>query len=242
MSTVRRSKAMPTDGPTAKFLYTIIKQLDLKSIDWNLVASQLEISNGHAARMRYSRFRQQMEGITSTPRFSRPKKTPSKAKTGACKADVEKGSVPAPSQSMVKQEPQMVPHEPKPYLKIDPYCQNFNLADIPHVSSQPQVASGPSTHPFMAPYPPFSHASGDLSMYTPSPAFPGPVIGFERPPAAQHIWAPVKSEMEGDDSMSDILIKIERPHDPGFGMGESDMASKEMPVVSSAPNEEDRIH
>lgn len=32
MSTVRRSKAMPTDGPTAKFLYTIIKQLDLKSV------------------------------------------------------------------------------------------------------------------------------------------------------------------------------------------------------------------
>lgn len=29
---VRRSKAMPTDGPTAKFLYTIIKQLDLKSV------------------------------------------------------------------------------------------------------------------------------------------------------------------------------------------------------------------
>ena len=29
---IRRSKAMPTDGPTAKFLYTIIKQLDLKSV------------------------------------------------------------------------------------------------------------------------------------------------------------------------------------------------------------------
>lgn len=32
MTTVRRSKAMPTDGPTVKFLYTIIKQLDLKSV------------------------------------------------------------------------------------------------------------------------------------------------------------------------------------------------------------------
>ena len=32
MSSVRRSKAMPTDGPTAKFLYTILKQLDLKSV------------------------------------------------------------------------------------------------------------------------------------------------------------------------------------------------------------------
>lgn len=28
----RRGKAMPTDSPAAKFLYTIIKQLDLKSV------------------------------------------------------------------------------------------------------------------------------------------------------------------------------------------------------------------
>ncbi|KAI9767948.1 MAG: hypothetical protein M1839_004312, partial [Geoglossum umbratile] len=31
--------AMTTDGTHAKFLYPILKQLDLKSIDWNLVAS-----------------------------------------------------------------------------------------------------------------------------------------------------------------------------------------------------------
>ncbi|KAI9785469.1 MAG: hypothetical protein M1839_009210 [Geoglossum umbratile] len=55
--------AMPTDGAHAKFLYTILKQLDLKSIDWNLVASQLDITNGHAARMRFSRFKQHMEGV-----------------------------------------------------------------------------------------------------------------------------------------------------------------------------------
>ncbi|KAJ5887587.1 hypothetical protein N7495_007628 [Penicillium taxi] len=60
----QRSKVLDTDGPTPKFLYAILKQLDLKSvrrIDWNKVASDLEISNGHAARMRYSRFRNQME-------------------------------------------------------------------------------------------------------------------------------------------------------------------------------------
>jgi hypothetical protein len=32
-------------------------------IDWNLVASQLDITNGHAARMRFSRFKQHMEGV-----------------------------------------------------------------------------------------------------------------------------------------------------------------------------------
>jgi hypothetical protein len=29
---VRRSKTMPIDSPTAKFLYTILKQLDLKGV------------------------------------------------------------------------------------------------------------------------------------------------------------------------------------------------------------------
>ncbi|KAI9825235.1 MAG: hypothetical protein M1832_001269 [Thelocarpon impressellum] len=59
---------MPTDGAHAKFLYTILKQLDLKSIDWNAVAGQLDITNGHAARMRFSRFKAQMEGHQPSPR------------------------------------------------------------------------------------------------------------------------------------------------------------------------------
>ncbi|KAL2041773.1 hypothetical protein N7G274_005557 [Stereocaulon virgatum] len=63
---------MPTDGAIAKFLYTILKQLDLKSIDWQEVANGLDITNGHAARMRFSRFKQQMEGTTSHPRKPTP--------------------------------------------------------------------------------------------------------------------------------------------------------------------------
>jgi hypothetical protein len=62
MASLRRNKTLSPDGQTARFLYTIIKQLDLKSIDWNLVAGSLDITNGHAARMRYSRFKQHMEG------------------------------------------------------------------------------------------------------------------------------------------------------------------------------------
>jgi hypothetical protein len=37
-------------------------------MDWNLVASQLKITNGHAARMRFTRFRQQMEGAPRSVR------------------------------------------------------------------------------------------------------------------------------------------------------------------------------
>ncbi|KAI9807608.1 MAG: hypothetical protein M1825_005548 [Sarcosagium campestre] len=50
----------------------MLKQLDIRSvwalIDWQAVADQLSITNGHAARMRYSRFKQAMEGITPTSR------------------------------------------------------------------------------------------------------------------------------------------------------------------------------
>ncbi|KAF7506606.1 hypothetical protein GJ744_011643 [Endocarpon pusillum] len=74
MASLRRNKTLSPDGQTAKFLYTIIKQLDLKAIDWNLVAGTLEITNGHAARMRYSRFKQHMEGAVTQPRAPRASK------------------------------------------------------------------------------------------------------------------------------------------------------------------------
>lgn len=74
MASLRRNKTLSPDGQTAKFLYTIIKQLDLKAIDWNLVAGSLEITNGHAARMRYSRFKQHMEGAVTQPRAPRASK------------------------------------------------------------------------------------------------------------------------------------------------------------------------
>lgn len=72
MSTPRRNKALSPEGQTAKFLYCIIKQLNLKSIDWTIVAASLDITNGHAARMRYSRFKQQMEGLASQSKAPKP--------------------------------------------------------------------------------------------------------------------------------------------------------------------------
>lgn len=57
-----RPRAPLTNAQHANLLYTILKQLDLRGVDWALVASTLDIANGHAARMRYTRFKQQMEG------------------------------------------------------------------------------------------------------------------------------------------------------------------------------------
>ena len=82
MASLRRNKTLSPDGQTAKFLYTIIKQLDLKAIDWNLVAGSLEITNGHAARMRYSRFKQHMEGSITHPRAPRASKKEKEGKEG----------------------------------------------------------------------------------------------------------------------------------------------------------------
>ncbi|KAJ6011453.1 hypothetical protein N7451_002865 [Penicillium sp. IBT 35674x] len=68
---VQRGKVLEIEGPTPKFLYAMLKQLDLKNIDWNRVAAEQAISNGHAARMRFSRFRNQIEGKTGAQRPGR---------------------------------------------------------------------------------------------------------------------------------------------------------------------------
>ncbi|KIV83676.1 hypothetical protein PV11_05678 [Exophiala sideris] len=74
MASPRRTKNFAQDAQTPIFLYTILKQLDLRSIDWNQVADSLDISNGHAARMRYSRMRTQFEGVVNQSRSTKPKK------------------------------------------------------------------------------------------------------------------------------------------------------------------------
>ena len=74
MASLRRTKNLASDPQTPMFLYTILKQLDLRSINWNDVADSLDISNGHAARMRYSRMKSQFEGLCNQPKPPKPKK------------------------------------------------------------------------------------------------------------------------------------------------------------------------
>ncbi|EOD52013.1 hypothetical protein UCRNP2_1211 [Neofusicoccum parvum UCRNP2] len=56
---------MPSDKQNAEFMYAMLKQLDLKYIDWNRVAAANAITNGHAARMRFSRYRHAMENASA---------------------------------------------------------------------------------------------------------------------------------------------------------------------------------
>jgi hypothetical protein len=85
-----------SENPMALLLYAILKQKNLKDIDWNQVAQDPHlpepVSNGHAARMRFFRFRNSVEGMThrrgrpaegngvKDGRVSKPKKQPQRAK------------------------------------------------------------------------------------------------------------------------------------------------------------------
>ncbi|KOS36828.1 hypothetical protein ACN38_g12396 [Penicillium nordicum] len=113
----QRNKVLETDTPTAKFLYTIIKQLDLKSIDWNRVASDVEISNGHAARMRYSRFRQQMDGTTAA---NKPKRKIKKAKTMEPPPEMQGVFPMAPPLMMPTMEQTDSSFPGNPFIKCEP--------------------------------------------------------------------------------------------------------------------------
>lgn len=44
-----------------------------QKVNWSEIASSLDITNGHAARMRFHRFKQQMEGIPPKPQVRKPK-------------------------------------------------------------------------------------------------------------------------------------------------------------------------
>ncbi|KAL1984475.1 hypothetical protein VTN96DRAFT_9074 [Rasamsonia emersonii] len=168
MATLRRSKTMPADGQTAKFLYTILKQLDLKSVDWNLVASQLDISNGHAARMRFSRFRQHMEGIPTVPRAQRPKKpTKESSKLGKfAKGDLSEKENPKkrPAPDFIKEEQREPSLQMSPLVKREPGPDPM-LSTLPTAMSPsglvPASGNSLSTAP---PYPLLTVAPADLAL------------------------------------------------------------------------------
>ncbi|KAL5336261.1 hypothetical protein BJX70DRAFT_400765 [Aspergillus crustosus] len=224
-SVVRRSKTMPTDSPTAKFLYTIIKQLDLKGIDWTLVASQLEISNGHAARMRYHRFRNQMEGVNPTQR-----KRQNKAKqtsTNPCKASFKKDPSPQPSQ-FVKTEPSNdTPYQSSSYIKPESYTQQMpRLADIPQYT--PHLVSSVDSYP--SPYrPSVAHSypqmtlSPGLRMYPSPPTYPAVPMGYEQMRQTPVDWTPIKAEpqsfLEERKEIEMVEIAVKQEGEPEGSMG-----------------------
>lgn len=109
--------------------------------------------------MRFSRFKQQMEGTTSTPRVARPKKNGSKTTDkDNPKAGLQKEPIsPPPSGLGIKQEHETTtaydPHQ-SPYIKTDPYMQRIpTLEHIPQAEGRESMAPG-----VMQPVAPQPHA------------------------------------------------------------------------------------
>ncbi|KPI40051.1 uncharacterized protein AB675_11517 [Cyphellophora attinorum] len=88
----KRSRAQPTADGQTQFLYLILKQLDLKAVNWQEVADGIGIKNGHAARMRWSRFKAQTEGLPTQSQKKSQKKKDCEGKAMACGDPNQNGS------------------------------------------------------------------------------------------------------------------------------------------------------
>ncbi|KAL4943888.1 hypothetical protein BDV06DRAFT_220847 [Aspergillus oleicola] len=168
-SSTRRNKTMPTDSDSSRFFYAIIKQLDLKRVNWKLVASQNGISNAHAARMRFHRFRNEIENIKprkrkQTASNTQPKKSKSPLKQVPGRKILPKPSSPIENETFASDDfyepknispPTKIEHpresiEPSPDFEIEqPYVQPVpRLSDMALYAPPMVRAPCPTSYPF----------------------------------------------------------------------------------------------
>lgn len=133
----------------------------LYQVDWNTVARDLGISNGHAARMRYSRFKGQIDPSRAK------KKTPKKGEKGDLKGDMtmqmQPGmSMPTPPQmsfhlmnpgQVPKAEPMDSHCQPSPFVKSEPGHRVPREGNFAHGSEEQHHLSYPVSSGNMAPPP-----------------------------------------------------------------------------------------
>ncbi|KAJ2977914.1 hypothetical protein NUW58_g7664 [Xylaria curta] len=191
------------DNAMTRFLFAILRQKNLKDIDWNQVAHDpilaQEITNGHAARMRYSRFRSAMLGLEPTRRnrTGPPKSrvTKSKKESKVRKDDSVKSETPAPGSP-----PTASPEPPQPTsqkIKQENAPYNYNNRLTPALTPGP-VSAPPVAIPnvsmiqnrFLTP-------CSDTDTFPPSPAMvPSPAsdmihsqnsFDFHGPPCPDHV-------------------------------------------------------
>ncbi|KAI1809493.1 hypothetical protein GGS20DRAFT_596150 [Poronia punctata] len=164
------------DNAMTRFLFAILKQKNLKDIDWNKVAHDpilsQPITNGHAARMRYSRFRSAMLGLEPTRRNRtgppKSKVTKSKKDTRTRREDsVRPGSSAAASPAdSAPEPPQPAPHRIKQENAHYGYNSRLTPALTPGpVSGAPTSAANPALlqNRFLTP-------CSDTDPFPPSPA------------------------------------------------------------------------
>ncbi|KAI0181907.1 hypothetical protein GGR52DRAFT_60356 [Hypoxylon sp. FL1284] len=164
------------DNAMARFLFAILQQKNLKDIDWNVVAHNPNliqpITNGHAARMRYSRFKSSILGLEPTRRnrTGQPRSRVTKAKKDAKgkKDDIVK-SEPVPPES-VSPEPQLAQDAREGSTTIikqeSPY--SFDYRRTPRLTPGPTSAAMSCTPGVIQPR--LLTPSTEADRFSPSPA------------------------------------------------------------------------
>ncbi|KAI8720473.1 hypothetical protein NCS52_00492600 [Fusarium sp. LHS14.1] len=129
-----------SENAMARFLLAILNQKNLKDIDWNQVAADpvllQPITNGHAARMRFARFRATVNGHE-----------PQKRNRTADKSRVTKSkkTQPAKRESLIKAE------------------TGVNLSSYAQVRPSPKIKQEPSQPGYLAQFSPASTSSPYLT-------------------------------------------------------------------------------
>ncbi|KAI2620199.1 hypothetical protein GGS26DRAFT_315889 [Hypomontagnella submonticulosa] len=137
------------DNPMTRLLFVILQQKNLKDIDWNKVADDPllaeKISNGHAARMRYSRFKTALLGHEPTRRnrTGQPRSRVSKLKKDAKAKRDEAVKSELASESLAPQEPSET-SAPKIKQESSPY-PGFDSRLTPRLT--PGFTPGPAPMP-----------------------------------------------------------------------------------------------
>ena len=107
------------------------------------MAGQLDITNGHAARMRFSRFKQHMEGVPPAPRRPRPTVPRHKKPKHEKQADYEQGVKEDDEEAAVKLEPMAIDEQVanvEPPTKPEPISMDEQTTNAePPTKSEPIV-------------------------------------------------------------------------------------------------------
>ncbi|KAI1368219.1 hypothetical protein F5Y08DRAFT_11178 [Xylaria arbuscula] len=138
------------DNAMTRFLFAILKQKNLKDINWEQVAHDpvllQPITNGHAARMRYSRFKSSILGQEPTKRnrtaSPTSKVTKSKKTSKAKKQDNVKIESPAPASPYGTSPEPLLPNSQRIKQESPPYTYNNRMT--PALTPGP-VSMSPTT-------------------------------------------------------------------------------------------------
>ncbi|KAH8166444.1 hypothetical protein CIB48_g1810 [Xylaria polymorpha] len=194
------------DNAMTRFLFAILKQKNLKDIDWNQVAHDpilaQEITNGHAARMRYSRFRSAMLGLEPT---RRNRTAPAKSRVTKSKKDSKSkkdGSV--KSETSTPESPLAAsPEPPQPQPTVQQKIKQENVPYNYNSRMTPALTPGPvSVPPITIPNTTmiqnrFLTPCSDTDTFSPSPVMASSPASemihsqtsfdFHAPPCPEHI-------------------------------------------------------